>query len=183
MTSTETSQGLILKLYPLAEHGLIVLWLTAEHGLIRTAARNARKSGSELFGQLDLFYESEMQLSPSRRSDLHRLKSARLINPRLNLRKELVRLELASYMSRLIISTVEEAHPEPCWHQLLSGALDYLNTTPASISILLHFEKRLAALHGLASTERSPYLCLLSHFSQLPSGRDELLAKLGKVER
>ena len=60
----------------------------------------------------------------------------------------------------------------------LSGALDYVATTAPRRAILLHFEKRLAELHGLYSPAESPHHALLRHFQHLPAGRNELLESL-----
>lgn len=174
----QPTQGSVLKHYPLGEQGLIVVWITPDYGIIRTAVRSARKAGSDFFGQLDLFYESEILCTPARKGDLLGLKSAQLLRPRLQLRKDLSRLRLASYMARLILATVEAGHAEACWHQLLAGGLDYLNDNAASLAILRHFEKRLAELHGLYSPLQDPHLSLLRHFHSLPAGREELLEQL-----
>ena len=166
--------GTILKLSPLGEHGLIITWCTEQHGILRTAARNARKPGSDLFGCIDLFYEGELLASPPKSGDLYTLKSAVLIKPRLALRKELLRLRLASYMARLMLATVEQITHDPDWHQLISGALDYLNESRPRLAILTHFEQRLAALHGIYDPAQSAHNCLLRHFLHLPSGRAQL---------
>lgn len=170
----QNSQGCILKLYPLGEQGLIVVWLSPDYGIIRTAVRSARKSGSDFFGQLDLFYECDMLCTPPRKGDLYGLKSVQLLRPRLQLRQDLCKLRLASYMARLILGTVEAGHAEACWHELLAGGLDYLNEHAASPAILRHFEKRLAQLHGVYSPEQDPHCSLLRHFHSLPSGRDAI---------
>ena len=39
------AEATVLKLYPLGENGLIVVWCT-EEGIIRTAAKSARKPNS-----------------------------------------------------------------------------------------------------------------------------------------
>ncbi|MFI3242978.1 MAG: DNA repair protein RecO [Akkermansia sp.] len=171
----QQSHGTILKLYPLGEQGLIVVWLSPDYGIIRTAARSARKAGSDFFGQLDLFYESEFLCTAAKKGDLYGLKSVQLIRPRLQLRGDLTKLRLASYMARLILATVEAGHAEACWHELLAGGLDYLNDTPASLAIMRHFEKRLAQLHGVYSPEQEPHRSLLTHFHSLPAGRQELI--------
>ncbi len=171
----QSSQGSILKLYPLGENGLIVVWLTPDYGIVRTAVRGARKAGSDFFGQLDLFYESEILCTKPKQGDLYGLKSVQLIRPRLQLRSNLAKLRLASYMAKLILATVETGHAESCWHELLAGGLDYLNENDASLAILRHFEKRLAQLHGVYSPEQEPHRSLLKHFHILPAGREELL--------
>lgn len=174
----EKDTGTILRQQALGEHGLIITWCSAEHGIVRTAARNARKPGSDLSGQVDLFHECELLFKTATQGDLHTLSSVNLITPRLALRGSLNKLRLASYLSRLLLATVEAGAADPAWHKLISGALDYVATTIPRRAILLHFEKRLAELHGLYSPTESPHHALLRHFQHLPSGRAELLEAL-----
>ncbi len=182
----EKDQGCILRLHPLGENGLIVCWCTAGHGIIRTAARGARKPGSDYTGRLDLFHECELLFSPARSGDLHTLGSVALLSPRLGLRQSLVKLRLASYMARLLLATVEPGSgsggsaEDAAWHRLMAAALDYLEQCPAPprAAILHRFERRLAELHGLYSPTLPPATALLNHFRNLPAGRSELLAAL-----
>lgn len=171
----EKETGTILRLHPLGENGVIVCWCTAGRGIVRTAARNARKPGSELSGCIDLFQECELLYRPaSGGSDLHTLSSATLLNPRLTLRSSLTRLRLSSYMAQLMLTTVESESGDSAWHTLISGALDYVAANPPRRAILHHFEKRLATLHGIYSPEHAAHLCLQRHFRRLPAGRTEL---------
>lgn len=170
--------GCILKLSPLGEYSLIVSWCTADHGIIRTAARNARKPGSDFAGRLDLFHECELLYAPSAKSDLASLASVELLSARLPLRSSLIRLQLASYMARLLLATVEPDAPGEEWHTLISKALDYVATAPPRKSILHHYEKRLAGLHGILSPAVPAYYALLQHFHHLPAGRGELMGTL-----
>lgn len=174
----EKDVGTILRLYPLGEHGLIVCWCTARHGLIRTAARNARKPGSDFYGRIDLFLECELLYRPDERGGLSSLSSVALLNPRLPLRRNLNRLRLASYMTALISATVEEGHEEGSWHALLSPALDYVAEGVPRPAVLQRFEQRMAELHGLYSPDIAPHIALEHHFRKLPGGRRELVEKL-----
>ena len=179
----EKDIGTILQLHPLGEHGLIVCWCTAAGGIIRTAARNARRPGSEMSGRLDLFHECELLYRPATGGrDLHTLSSAELVNPRLALRSNLSRLRLCSYMARLMLATVENESGDPAWHTLISGAFDYVADHQPSIAILQHFEKRLATLHGIYGMEQPAHHCLQRHFQHLPAGRAELLDALKKAQ-
>ncbi len=175
----DADAGTVLKTYPLGENGLIVVWSTAEHGIVRTAARGALKPGSELAGRLDLFYSCELQFSAGRRgSDLHALTSAALLNPRLGLRRNLATLKLAGYMVHLTLATVEHDTPIPEFHLLLDRALDYLAERGGSLRLLEHFEKRLAEEHGLYLPGSSPISVLAEHFARLPREREDLLKLL-----
>lgn len=171
-------EGTILRMSPLGEHGLIVTWSTAQHGIVRTAARNARKPGSDFTGRIDLFHHCELLVSEAKRGDLHTLHAAELINARLPLRSNLQKLRLASYATRLFLATVEIGDNGAEWHNLICGALDYIADTPPRAAILLHFEKRLAQLHGLHNQFIPPHNALLQHFQHLPAGRQELMELL-----
>ncbi len=181
----EKDIGSILRLLPLGENSLIVCWCTAGHGIIRTAARAARKPGSDYTGRLDLFHECELLFTPARSGDLHNLSSVALVSPRLGLRQNLTRLRLASYMARLMLSTVEPggatggtSDDDSAWHRLMAAALDYLEKSAPRAAILHRFERRLAELHGLYSPALPPHQALLNHFQHLPAGRAELLQAL-----
>lgn len=172
--NTYKDRATVLRLYPLGETGLIVVWSTSEHGIIRTAARQARKMGSDFFGHIDLFYDCEIVFTLAKSGDLHQLSSVSLKKARLQLRKTLANLRLASYMTRLLQSTVEEGESDASWYLLIAGALDYLNGHAASRAIMQHFEKRLSALHGLYVEGAIPHAALLRHFEKLPDGREAL---------
>ncbi len=172
-------EGCILRLSPLGDYGLIVTWCTREQGIVRTAARNARKPGSDFTGRLDLFHECEILYTEPTRGDLATLHSAELISPRLPLRRTLLHLRLCSYLSNLLLATVEPAAPGEEWHKLMAGALDYLATdSPLRPAVLTHFEKRLAALHGILNPLLPAHDALQQHFAHLPSGRADLMAAL-----
>lgn len=174
----EKDTGTILRLYPLGENGLIICWCTAAHGIIRTAARNARTPGSELAGRIDLFHECELTFRPAKQGDLYTLASAALLSPRLGLRQNLAKLRLAGYMAQLLTATVEPGAADPAWHELICAALDYVSQTAPRAAVLYHFEKRLAELHGIHVPGTPAHPALMRHFQSLPAGRSELLSQL-----
>lgn len=171
-------EGNILKLSPLGEYGLIVTWSTAHNGILRTAARNARKPGSDFTGRIDLFHRCELLFSHPKTGDLATLHSAELLSPRLSLRSDLNRLRLVSYIARLLLATVEPGGNAPEWDALITGAMDYIAESTPREAILYRFEKRLAELHGVFSPLMPPHDTLLQHFRSLPAGRQELLNAL-----
>lgn len=170
--------GTILKTYSLGESGLIVVWSTAEHGIIRTAARGALRPNSEFAGRIDLFHACEAEWTPTRKGDLNTLTGITLQKPRLGLRKNLASLRLASYMVQLLLHTVETQTPIPDFYTLLENALDYLNDHDASVKLLLHYEKRLAQEHGLLPSENTPIKTLQNHFGRTPTDREDLISLL-----
>ena len=154
------AEATVLKLYPLGENGLIVVWCT-EEGIIRTAAKSARKPNSPFAGRLDLFYQCRMQWTQAKTGDLHSLTSADLLSPRLPLRKSYLRLSAAGYFARLFLQMLEPDTPIPEF---------------------LHFEQELARLHGIAHPGIPAHVILKSHFGKLPPQREKLLGSLEQKE-
>lgn len=101
------AEATVLKLYPLGENGLIAVWCT-EEGLIRTAAKSARKTGSPFAGRLDIFYQCRMQWTQAKKGDLHTLTSADLLSPRLALRKA---------TSGSVRQAISRAFFSKCWNR------------------------------------------------------------------
>ena len=176
--NTTRDTGTVLRLYPYGDHGAVICWCTARHGMLRTAARNAFKPGAGVNGIVDLFHECELVYRTPSRGDLCTLVSAELANPRLPLRENIMRLRMAAYMTRLLLHTVEPGEEDPRWHELISKALDYTAVAVPTARIILHFEERLADLHGLLSPQLPAYRALQQHFTHLPPGREKLLSGL-----
>lgn len=173
--------GTVLRLYPYGDHGAIICWSTVRHSILRTVSRNAFKPGAGINGVVDLFHECEIIYRIPRRGELCNLVSAELITPRLPLRGNIMRLRMAAYMTRLLLRTVEPGEEDPRWHELISKALDYTATAAPDSGTILHFEKRLAELHGLLSPKLPAYRALQEHFTHLPSGREELISRLANA--
>src|SRR5437867_12453130 len=69
-----TTRGILLRKRKLSDTSLIVSWCTNSLGIIQTVARGARRPRSPFRGQLDLFFEAELSIATSRRSNLHTLR-------------------------------------------------------------------------------------------------------------
>lgn len=171
------AEGTILKLYPLGENGLIVVWST-EEGIIRTAARGARKPTSPFSGRLDLFYQCRIQWTQAKHGDLHPLTTADLISPRLSLRTDYSKLSAAGYFARLLLQMLEPGTPTPEFHDLLQRAYAYLEQNTPSVKAIMHFEQELARLHGITHPGLPAHLILKSHFGKLPPQRERLMKEL-----
>jgi recombinational DNA repair protein (RecF pathway) len=74
MPAAETSEAILLRRARFGESSYVLIWLSPEHGKIRTAARGTARKDSKLRGRLDLFYHAEVQFAAGRKSDLHALR-------------------------------------------------------------------------------------------------------------
>jgi DNA repair protein RecO (recombination protein O) len=176
----EKSRAILLKKIPLTETSLIVAWLTREQGLVRTAAKAARRASSPFFGKLDLFYECEIGFVFSAKSDLHTLREIFVQNYRPGLQSSYLRVFAASYFVRLIEQVSENQAPMPEKFDLLTRALDWAEQKPLSLKGILYFEQELARLLGIWSEQaaEAPIRAIADVFHGVPEQRTKLLDQL-----
>ena len=174
----ETTSAILLRKTRLSDTSLIISWCTEKHGKIKTVARGARRPKSAFSGKLDLFFRAEIQFARSRRSDLHILREAVLLEPQEGIRKDYRRVQLASYFVELIDLSTEPDHAVPELYDLLLRALNYLNTSSPTRRALLHFESELAQLTGVLDASTTPATALGRAHGRLPAARADLIAQL-----
>src|SRR5438270_938691 len=122
----ESAVGLIVRTRPLTESSLIVHWLTRDQGRLATVAKGAQRVKSPLRGKLDLFYVADFSFSRSRRSELHKLREARLRETHSGLRRDLDQLQQACYCANLVEQATEMDTPLPRVFELMIGLLEHL---------------------------------------------------------
>jgi DNA repair protein RecO (recombination protein O) len=145
-------------------------------------ARGARRAKSVFAGKLDLFFEAEIQIARSKKSELHTLTEVVLKNPFPGIRQTLARTQTASYFVELIELCTESDHHEPELFSLLHRAFSYLNEKDPDVRVMLHFERelaRLAGVHDARMLKSDPALALANLFGRLPRSRGDLVKMLG----
>ena len=81
--------AILLRKRKFSDTSLIVSWCTESFGCIQTIAKGARRPKSPFAGKLDLFFEAEISIVRSRKSDLHTLTEVMLENPFAGIRQQL----------------------------------------------------------------------------------------------
>ena len=173
-----STPAILIRLTRLSDTSLIVHWITAGHGLIKTVAKGARRPKSPFAGQLDLFFSGEMSFQRARHGELHALREVFIANWREGLRQSYSATLLAAYCCQLVEAAVEPEHPDPDLHDLLGRALDHIATTGPSLRALRHFERELARLLGVARHPQPAELALRDLLGALPATRAALLERL-----
>jgi DNA repair protein RecO (recombination protein O) len=173
--------AILLRKTPLTETSLIVHWCSPDCGLIKTAAKGAKRPGSPLAGQLDLFYEVEIEYVTAKKGDLHSLKEAAVVSYRHGLQASYQRILAASYFVRLVEVVAERETPVEGLYDLLQRALNWLCEQDPTVKGVLHFERELARSLGLWSEEdpQPPIRRIQDAYHQLPEQRLILLDRLG----
>jgi DNA repair protein RecO (recombination protein O) len=180
----ESTAAILLRKRKLSDTSLIISWCTESLGCIQTAARGARRAKSPFAGKLDLFFEAEIQIARSRKSNLHTLTEIVLKNPFGGIRKNFRRTQTASYFVELIELCTESDHHEPELFSLLRRAFTYLSANDPDLRAVLHFETelaRIAGVHDAKMVKSNPALALANLFGRLPSSRGDLLKALALV--
>jgi DNA repair protein RecO (recombination protein O) len=174
----ETTPAILLRKTKLSDTSLIVTWLTDAHGKLKTVAKGARQAKSKFNGRLDLFFDCEISLVRSRKSDLHTLREVELRNPHEGLRTEYERVSLASLFVEWLELVTEPEHAVADLSDLFRRALGYLDQNPASIRALEHFENELARLLGIAHPQVSACVAIGRAYHRVPASRSDLLRRL-----
>jgi DNA repair protein RecO (recombination protein O) len=173
-----TARGILLRKRKLSDTSLIVSWCTDSLGVIQTVAHGARRPKSPFRGQLDLFFEAEMSIATSRKSNLHTLREVVVANPFAGIRTNHRRTQAASYFVELIEVCTETEHHEPELFRLLQRAFGYLDEQDADERAVMHFESELARITGVHGAKTKPAIALGHLFGKLPASRVALLKSL-----
>lgn len=181
----ESTAAILLRKRKFSDTSLIVSWCSESLGCIQTVAKGARRSKSPFAGKLDLFFEAEIQIARSRKSNLHTLTEVVLTNPFGGIRQSYLRTQAAAYFVELIEICTERDHHEPELFSLLRRAFGYLDGHDPTLRAVAHFETELARIAGVhrapAGPKKSmadPAFALGDLFGRLPLSRTPLLKTL-----
>jgi DNA repair protein RecO (recombination protein O) len=115
--------GVIVRLQPVRGSDLIVVLLTAAHGMVEAYARSARKPSKRFGGRLEAFVSGAAEVGKSRGS----LLTLRSFAPSQRLLPQATgyeQLALASYFAELAIAASQPEHADAMLHNwLLSAAM------------------------------------------------------------
>src|SRR5438874_8879110 len=139
----ESTEAILLRKRKFSDTSLIVSWCTESLGCVQTIAKGARRQKSAFAGKLDLFFEAEISIVRSRKSDLHTLTEVVLKNPFVGIRSNYLRTQSAAYFVELIEICTERDHREPEFLGLLRRAFDYLDANYYTERAVALFEAEL----------------------------------------
>lgn len=177
----KSTAAILLRKRKFSDTSLIVSWCTESLGCIQTIAKGARRAKSPFTGKLDLFFETDIAIAPSRKSNLHTLTEVALRNPFAGIRKTYRRTQAAAYFVELIEICTERDHHEPELFGLLRRAFGYLDANEPNLRAVAHFETELARITGVHDAKilkSNPAFALGNLFGKLPMSRTPLLKAL-----
>jgi DNA repair protein RecO (recombination protein O) len=141
-------EAVVLHHVDYGEADRIVTFLTAEQGLLKAFARNARKSRKRFGAGLELFAQVGIHWQASSRGSLVSLREVDLLDLRADLRRDAQRLAMAAYGCELVEVLLGEGQSQPEIFALLRSFLDYLAGSGRLLDARLLFDLRMLALTG-----------------------------------
>jgi DNA repair protein RecO (recombination protein O) len=177
----ENTEAILIRKRKFSDTSLIVSWCTDSFGCVQTVAKGARRLKSPFAGKLDLFFEAEISIVRSRKTDLHTLTEVVLKNPFPGIRTNYLRTQTAGYFVELIEICTERDHREPELFDLLRRAFGYLDANDPTLRAVAHFEAelaRIAGVHDIKKLKADPAFALGNLFGRLPLSRTPLLKTL-----
>ena len=180
----QSTGAILIRKRKFSDTSLIVAWCTESLGCIQTVAKGARRAKTPFAGNLDLFFETEISIVPSRKSTLHTLTEVVVKNPFVGIRSNYLRTQAAAYFVELIEICTERDHHEPELYSLLRRAFGYLDANDPNLRAVSHFEAELARIAGVHSAsvgrklKDDPAFALGNLFGRLPLSRTPLLKTL-----
>ena len=177
----EKAEGILIRKTLLTDTSLIVHWCTREHGIIRTAAKGARRPGSAFAGKLDLFYSADLTWVRAKKGDLHTLRECAVSSYREGIQKDYLRLLAAAYFAALTEQVAESETPVEALYDLLRRGLDWLQDHSPTRRAVMFFEREVAADLGIQGEEGvSPIAAIRGVYHRVPAQRESLMLRLGE---
>jgi len=174
--NVQSTPAILLRKTRFSETSLIVTWFTRDLGRLKTVVKGALRAKSRFTGTLDLFFDCEISIAHSAKSELHTLREAVLRDARERLRKDYRRVALASYFVELIELTTEPEHPASELYDLLFRAFGFLDRNPATLRARQHFESELARMLGIAHPDQSAIVAIGRVYHRIPASRTACLS-------
>jgi len=141
------SVGIVLRCSDYSETSKIVTIYTRDYGKVRALAKGAKRKKSEFLGILEPLSLLEI-VYIERKSGLHILKEAYLIDSNIGLRQRLSRIARGLYFLSLIERTQPNEDPDRAVFELLSSSLSALGRISFTEIVVVVFQLRLLRQFG-----------------------------------
>lgn len=120
--SLYSDRGVVVRTYRLGEADRIVILVTKEHGKVRAVAKGVRRTRSKFGARLEPLAHVSF-LAWSGRGDLDTINQAQVLDPFIELRSDLDRLNAGLSIAEVADQIAQEGHRNDELYEMLVGAL------------------------------------------------------------
>lgn len=155
-----TDEAIVLGRKNFGEHDRIFTLLTQSHGKITCFAAHARNSQKRFGPAFDLFSRVNARLTPHKtQSGLWRLEKCDLIDIHLGLRKDILKLSIASYLSEVISTFVAEGEDQADIYAWWRDVLYAIENQPLPLRTLVKWDYEFLSLIGYQPNFNACHSC------------------------
>ena len=151
-------EGIVLKNQPFRSSSLIVTFFTREAGKIRGIVKGVHREGEVRQAGFEIFTRAEIIFYEKKRSDLHLISDATILESNDKIRSRLETIAYGSYFCELADELTEVHDPHPKIFELLRAILEYLSVIPPG-TLATIFEVKLLEEMGLMPYSESCVSC------------------------
>jgi len=130
--SIHKTEALVIKVQPFRSSSLIVTFFTPQLGKIRGVVKGVHREGEIRQAGFELFTHAEYIFYEKKRSDLHLISDATILESHHALRDRLDGIAYASYFCELVDELTEVQDPHPEIFTLLKESFRFLSVIPPS---------------------------------------------------
>lgn len=159
VTMIAKTHAIVLRVVPFSETSHMVTWLTPDQGRLVTVIKGAQRPKSPFLGQYDLFYTCELLYYTRDRNGVHIAREATPIHFRPRFRSDWKACVTASYVCDMVHRTSFDGPHGSDMFSLTTDTLNFANSHPATMQVVLWFELRLLDLLGVAPQLTGCPLC------------------------
>jgi DNA repair protein RecO (recombination protein O) len=145
-----TTNAVVLRTFSLGETDRLMTFLSREYGLLKAVAKGAAKSKKRFGGMLLTGSHVTIRVFIKKKTTLHRLESADLVEPYSALNNDPALFAAASHLLELTAGFAGEQQGDPRQFTLLTSTLRALARKGLDERLLRIFELRTLAYAGLA---------------------------------
>ena len=128
--SIHKTEALVLKTMPFRSSSLIVTFFTPQFGKVRGVVKGVHREGEIRQAGFELFTHAEYIFYEKKRSDLHLISDATILESHQALRDRLEGIAYASYFCELVDELTEIQDPHPKIFGLLKESFHFLSVIP-----------------------------------------------------
>jgi DNA repair protein RecO (recombination protein O) len=145
-----STEGIVLKTYPLGDTSRIVVVFTRDFGMVRLVAKGARTTPSRFGFSLEPLSRSRLVFYQKPDRDLQLLSKAEVVDPVGSRLSNLTRLAHAQAATELIDRLVWGEEPQADLYDLLARTLDVTARAPVAglAAVTIAFDLQVASLLG-----------------------------------
>ncbi len=128
--SIHKTEAVVIKTQPFRSSSLIVTFFTPQFGKIRGVVKGVHREGEVRQAGFEIFTHAEFVFYEKKRSDLHLISDAAILESRHAIRDRLDTIAYGSYFCELTDELTEVHDPHPEIFHLLQSAFHFLSVIP-----------------------------------------------------